>query len=466
MTVGAPPIAVFGTHDEKTLEQLETCASHGEVARAALMADGHFGYSQPIGGVIGYREQISPSGVGYDIACGNKAVRTMLTWADIENDLPRLADEIFANIAFGVGRVSDDPVAAEHELFDDGRWNLMPEIANLKQMARNQLGTVGSGNHYVDIFVEGAGFIFPDRTKPVIADDSRIWIGVHFGSRGFGHKTASGFLNLANGLGFADKPRRGELPQDEPTLIDTNTDLGYHYLAAMGLAGDYAYAGRSRVVERVLDILGTTADLEVHNHHNFAWEEEHFDEKLWVVRKGATPLWPDQLSFIGGSMCDIAVIARGSGGFQKVADVTEINGDPNRSGTLYCAPQPSIIQRDSMFSTVHGAGRVMGRMEAKGKKCKACKDKTKYVGCPTCETCGGSGMMREGKVTPDMLRESVQKYAPLQLRGAGLDESAFVYRRLDDVLQSHSESTKVEHILRPVIVCMAGANEFDPYKDS
>ena len=118
-----PHIAILGSHEEKTVQQLATCAAHGDVAAAALMADGHFGYSQPIGGVVAYRNQISPSGVGYDIACGNKAARTKLTYGDIKDELSRLADAIFTQLEFGVGRVNEDPAAAQHPIFDDvDRW--------------------------------------------------------------------------------------------------------------------------------------------------------------------------------------------------------------------------------------------------------------------------------------------------------------------------------------------------------
>jgi len=135
-------------------------------------------------------------------------------------------------------------------------------------MARNQLGTVGSGNHYVDLFTD---------------EEDRVWIGVHFGSRGLGHKTATHFLKAAGASDGMDV---------EPCVLSTDSDLGAEYLEAMRLAGDYAYAGRDWVCGRVAQILGAPIVEEVHNHHNYAWREEHEGEQLWVVRKGATPAFP------------------------------------------------------------------------------------------------------------------------------------------------------------------------------
>jgi len=169
---------------------------------------------------------------------------------------------------------------------------------------------------------------------------------------------------------------------------------------------------------KVISILGAKPIEEVHNHHNFAWREEHGGEKYWVVRKGATPAFPGQRGFVGGSMGEQSVI---------------LEGVANPLAEL------------SMYSTVHGAGRVMGRMEAKGKY--------KHGIC-----------LRQGKVTQEMMDNWLVK-AGVTLRGGGLDESPDCYKRLPDVLAEHSDSIKVLHILTPVGVAMAGANEFDPYKD-
>src|SRR5690606_28560281 len=145
---------IFGEHDEKTIQQFDRCLNTGNVIGGVLCADGHYGYSQPVGGVIVYDGQVSPSGVGYDIACGNKAVKTDLKYEDIKDSISQIMDDVARTISFGIGRNNDEKV--DHELFDDDAWDVFKEIGKkehdtLKTLARNQLGTVGSGNHYVDI---------------------------------------------------------------------------------------------------------------------------------------------------------------------------------------------------------------------------------------------------------------------------------------------------------------------------
>ncbi|HKN66520.1 MAG TPA: RtcB family protein, partial [Gemmatimonadaceae bacterium] len=289
---------VFGQHDEKTLIQLEDVASRAEAA--ALMADGHVGYVMPIGGVAAYDNKVSVVGVGFDIACGNAAIRTNLRADQFTRpEWERIADEIAATVSFGVGRsnaASDAP--DDHPLFSSDAWSLLPRDANksgLLQKARNQLGTVGSGNHYVDVFADEQG---------------AIWVGVHFGSRGLGHTIASGFLALSQ-----NKPW-GERVKEIEALLDLKSPLGDDYWQLMELAGQYAYAGREWVARKVVEILGG-AELElVHNHHNFAWREtqriDGEEREVVVVRKGATPAFPGQKGFIGGSMGDDAVIVQGA----------------------------------------------------------------------------------------------------------------------------------------------------------
>ncbi|SEO47995.1 RtcB family protein [Paenibacillus sp. OV219] len=400
-------VRVWGTPDEGAVAQALTCAETGNVVQTLLMADHHKGYSQPIGGVVVYDGQISPSGVGYDIGCGNKAVRTNLLASEIKPKIAAIMDTIAQRISFGVGRVND--VQVDHELFDDPDWAVYKAIGKqehdkLFSLARTQLGTVGSGNHFVDLFEEQA--------------TGRLWVANHFGSRGFGHKTASGFLNLAVGREFLGSAP-GEKMDQPPTLLGIDSELGDMYYRAMRLAGRYAYAGRDYVMNQVLSILGAEADMEVHNHHNYAWKEQHFGKETIVVRKGATPSAPGQLGFIGGSMGDISVIVRGK--------ATEEN-------------------RDACYSTVHGAGRVMSRTAAAGKM--------------NWKTRRRSG----GLISPQQMKQAVDEFGVV-LRGAGTDESPFVYRKLQDVLDAHRETIDVLHVLKPFGVCMAGADEFDPYKD-
>jgi tRNA-splicing ligase RtcB len=196
----------------------------------------------------------------------------------------------------------------------------------------------------------------------------------------------------------------------------------------MHLAGRYAYAGRDWVCAKVASLLGAKIEEEIHNHHNFAWEEEHGGRTLWVVRKGATPAFPGQKGFVGGSMGDISVILEG---------VESADG------------------AHSLYSTVHGAGRVMGRREAAGVK------KWKFV--PGSEK-KEQVVVKEGKVSRQMLREWIDPLG-VELRGAGTDESPHCYKRLPEVLAAHADSVNVLHTLTPLGVAMAGEDEIDPYKD-
>src|SRR3954453_16227807 len=297
----------------------------GDAEYGVLCADHHPGYSQPIGGGIAYEGHISPSGVGYDIGCGKKAGRTPLAVGDLAGagGVERVMAEIQRRISFGMGvpaqeRTDDHPVLEKifHAEFKPQR--------KVFQSARSQLGTVGSGNHYVNVFADESDY---------------VWVGVHFGSRGFGHKTASGFLALAQGLPFDARAREGEM-DSPPVLFEVDSELGQAYIAAMQLAGEYAYADRDVVVDKVIDILGTEAVHQVHNHHTYAWREEHFGRSYWVIRKGCTPARPGQEGFVGGSMGDDSVILEG------------VEGEGSK---------------ESLYSTVHGAGRVMSRTQAAGK---------------------------------------------------------------------------------------------------
>ena len=400
---------IFGEHEPNTIAQLKDVASRAE--RAALMADGHLGYVMPIGGVAAYRDQVSVVGVGFDIACGNAAICTDLSLhgtPGLIDALPELADEIQRSVSFGVGRKHrSDDAPIDHPLFGSASWDALPSQikGNLRDKARAQLGTVGSGNHYVDVFADESG---------------QIWVGVHFGSRGLGYTIASGFLALSQGEKWGAR-----VPERE-ALLALDQPMGQDYWALMSLAGEYAYAGREWVARKVVSILGGTELELVHNHHNFAWREEHDGQSIIVVRKGATPAFPGQKGFIGGSMGDDAVIVQGTSSTdERVAE----------------------LQHDALFSTVHGAGRVMSRTEAAGKR----NWKTGKILAP-------------GKISPRMMQDWVREKGVI-LRGGGTDESPHAYRRLPAVLEAQKGTIEVLHTLRPLIVVMAGADVFDPYKD-
>lgn len=423
---------IFGTHDTNTLTQFEDVKSRA--VKAALMADGHMGYIMPIGGVAAYDNMVSVAGVGFDIACGNAAIKTDVNIKDFDvRELNQIANDIQSMISFGVGRsnkAKDAPT--DDALFDSDTWNVLKDVTGkgqthvmMKAKAREQLGTVGSGNHYVDVFVDKA--------------DGSIWVGVHFGSRGLGHGIASGFMALSQNKSWTEKVQEAE------ALLSLDSDLGKAYWELMNLAGEYAYAGREWVARTVVGILGGKEVDLVHNHHNFAWKETHFGQELIVVRKGATPAFPGQRGFVGGSMGDDAVILEGT----RVGSAGRYED--------WGLPQKVVEnQTNSLYSTVHGAGRVMSRTEAAGKRDRKTGNLKldKETGLP----------VKPGKVTSEMMNEWISREGVI-LRGGGLDESPHAYRRLTDVLEAQGDTVTVLNVLKPLIVVMAGANEYDPYKE-
>jgi len=373
-------ITVFGYPDRAALAQMQRTLENEHATKGVLCADNHKGYAVPIGGVVAYREAVSPSGVGFDIGCGNKAVLTDMPGAELRANIERIMDDVWNTLSFGVGRKNNETV--DSRLFDSPVWR-ESYAKPLKDKARQQLGTIGSGNHYVDLFTD---------------EEDRVWIGVHFGSRGFGHGIATYFVRLGGGKAGMDAA---------PLVLPLRSEIGRDYMKGMQLAGEYAYAGRTWVCDRVAQLLGAKILEEVHNHHNYAWAETHNGVDYMVIRKGATPAFPGQRGFIGGSMGEDAVIIEGV---------------------------ESDVSKTALYSTVHGAGRTMGRNEAKWT------------------------------IKPEEMNDWLQQKG-VTLRGGGLDESPQAYKRLPEVLNHHGGTIKILHTLTPVGVAMAGPHEFDPYKD-
>ena len=406
-------VPVWGDPLDNAVAQIVNCA--GEADAIALMADHHLGYAVPIGGVVAYRDKLNPAGVGYDIACGNKAVRLDIPAGEVKVHIQEIMDDVWETISFGIGRKNKEKV--DHPLFaDDPAWDL-PVARNLKKLAAEQLGTVGSGNHYVDIFED---------------EKSRIWVGVHFGSRGLGHRLATHFMKVADreragqpepvaAQSKRSRCRRSAL-EVVPSLLTTDSNLGREYLACLLLAGRYAYAGRDWVCKRVAELLGARIVEEIHNHHNFAWKEEHNGDTFWVTRKGATPAFPGQRGFVGGSMGDISVVLEGV---------------------------ESEESRMALYSTVHGAGRLMSRTQAAGRfRWKK----------------GRKVQVKKGQIERKQMLDSIRRIGTT-VRGAGTDEAPQAYKCLPEVLEHHRNTIRILHTLKPLGVAMAGEDEYDPYRD-
>ena len=264
------------------------------------MADGHVGYVMPIGGVAAYRDKVSVVGVGFDIACGNAAIRTDLDARATSPDVRESSRSSARRRDPGPGQLRHRPQEPRRRCAGRspavrrrrrGTRCRRKQREALREKARAQLGTVGSGNHYVDVFADETG---------------AIWVGVHFGSRGFGHTVASGFLALGQGE-VVGRARAGARSAARRSTRRSATTTG----SSWSSPGEYAYAGREWVARKVVAILGGSELELVHNHHNFAWREDARRRGVIVVRKGATPAFPGQHGFIGGSMGDDAVIVAG-----------------------------------------------------------------------------------------------------------------------------------------------------------
>lgn len=409
----AVSLITFGEHDQNTLDQMQKVSDRAE--HAALLPDGHLGYVMPIGGVAAYRDEVSVVGVGYDIGCGNTAIRTNLHASEMVDglELGEIADNIYAQLDFGLGGDARGKYFTRYNEWS-GTFETQDGFAALDSVgapapelfskAYKQFGTIGGGNHYVDIFQDEQGY---------------IWVGVHFGSRGLGHTIASGFLALAQG-----RPWGARVPEQE-TILHRDNVLGSAYLRAMKMAGSYARLARLAVTGAVVDMLGGQWVEVVQNHHNFAFEEKHFGQDLIVVRKGSTPLFPRQLGFVGGSMGDDSYILEG------------VQDDELGGRALY-------ERRQSLYSTIHGAGRVMSRTAAKGKWKRG-------------------ALVKPGAVTHAAMREWLDEKGVV-VRGGDLDEAPQAYRRLSEVVPL-APGARVAHTLEPLIVMMAAGDTVDPYKD-
>jgi tRNA-splicing ligase RtcB len=335
-------IAVFGGFDDieegnhylnsQVFQQMLACINPTAVegARGALMADKHLGYRMPIGGVVAYEGFVSPTGVGYDIGCGNYAVKTDLSLNDIYEDHDRLAAAIREHVHFGIGTISSLGQGVIDELPID--WT-NPLMKPLRQLAANQLGTVGGGNHYVDILFDL---------------EYNVWVACHFGSRGFGHKITKAVMEQT---GFKDSM------MGEPLLIRDTSILGEDYIQAMKSAGDYAYVGRRLVVHHVVkEVLGAKILDSVENHHNFAWKEEVDGRIMWVIRKGATPANRGRM-FIGNSMGGASAIVTGQSGPSMQA---ALNSAPHGSGRLISRGKakksitPEMMKSQTKYTFVYG----------------------------------------------------------------------------------------------------------------
>lgn len=312
--------------DESAHEQMRQACEVPGAMGAALMPDAHLGYGLPIGGVLAVENAVIPYAVGVDIACRMKLSVLDMPLETMDKNFPSYKNALEKGTRFGVGIEHEKP--QDHPVMDQD-WTVTRITRERKDRAWKQLGTSGSGNHFVEFGV----FTLPERDEELGLDAGEyVALLSHSGSRGTGAAVCSTYSDMARAKlppRYADLGRLAWLSMDE--------DAGQEYWAAMNLMGDYA-AGNHAVIHRLVSqLLGSEIIAGVENHHNFAWKETHQGKEVIVHRKGATPAAQGELGVIPGSMADPAFIVRGK-------------GNP-----------------ESFTSASHGAGRRMSRRKAKDK---------------------------------------------------------------------------------------------------
>ncbi len=311
-----------GEIEPGAIAQMQTALRLPIAYRGSLMPDAHQGYGLPIGGVLATENAVIPYGVGVDIGC-----RMCLSIYDLPDHYiyehkDKLQKHLTKHTLFGTGREFEQPL--DHPVLQSHTFNEIPLLRHLKDKAICQIGTSGSGNHFVEYGI--ADIIDPDLA---ILPGKYLAILSHSGSRGLGANIANHYTRIAM--------EQTPLPKEAKHLawLDLDTEPGQEYWQAMNLAGDYASACHHQIHDKLSDALGLKPIAMVENHHNFAWKE-FVDGKEYIVhRKGATPAGKGVLGIIPGSMTAPGFIVRGKG------------------------------EERSLQSASHGAGRKMSRTQAK-----------------------------------------------------------------------------------------------------
>lgn len=309
-----------GLEPDAVTQMRQACRLPVAVA-GALMPDAHLGYGLPIGGVLATKDTVIPYAVGVDIACRMKLTVLDIPVSYLRNNEDELTTALEEETRFGMGAAFSK--ARQHAVLDED-WGVVDVTRKSLDKARSQLGTSGSGNHFVEF-----GELQVDEPQLGLEPGRYLALLSHSGSRGAGSAVAERYSKLAMEL-------HPELPKELQHLawLDLDSSEGQEYWAAMQLMGKYAAANHDVIHREVARHLGAEVLADVENHHNFAWKETHFGEEVVVHRKGATPAGPGVLGIIPGSMASPAFVVRGRG------------------------------QAESLSSASHGAGRVMSRSKA------------------------------------------------------------------------------------------------------
>lgn len=373
--------------EQGAVEQMETAVQLPVSVRGALMPDAHIGYGLPIGGVLATHNVVIPYAVGVDIACRMKLTVLDLHPNVIRGEQKRLANALEAETRFGIGANFPRQLRRDHPVLG-ADWSVSPITLRNRDKAWEQLGTSGSGNHFVEFGI--LELLDDDLGLP---KGKYVALLSHSGSRGTGASVCDYYSKLAMEL-------HPELPKQLHYLawLDLDSDPGREYWAAMQLMGQYAAANHALIHKYIAKNLGAKVLLDVENHHNFAWEEEHDGETVIVHRKGATPAGKGVLGIIPGSMGTPGFLVRGKG------------------------------NEASLQSAAHGAGRRMSRKQA--TKSFTWNEVKKYL--------------RERDVT---------------LISAGLDEVPMAYKDIHTVMAAQQDLVEVIARFDPKLVKMAPAGE-------
>ncbi len=380
------PYRIWGTGlEEGALQQMANASRLPIAVRGALMPDAHQGYGLPIGGVLATRDAVIPYAVGVDIACRMKLTVLDIPVSALESRKDFLIGALNAEKRFGVG--AGFKQRRRHKVMDED-WDFSSVVRQLKDKAWLQLGTSGSGNH----FVEYGSLTVTDSSVGLEKGDY-LAILSHSGSRGAGNMIATHFSKVA-------LQAHPEIPRELSHLswLDTTSHAGREYWSAMELMGRYAAANHALIHFHIAKALGADVLLDIENHHNFAWEEEHDGERVIVHRKGATPAQTGVFGIIPGNMADPAYIVRGRG------------------------------VEASLNSASHGAGRRMSRKKAK----------------------------------QTINRKELEAYLTarkVKLLSAGLDEAPMAYKDINEVMAAQSDLVDVMGRFQPRIVKMAPGGE-------
>lgn len=322
------PFSIYGEDEIEDVAkfQLYNALKLPIAVSGALMPDAHHGYGLPIGGVLATENAVIPYGVGVDIGC-----RMTLTIHPMKASYLKGSRQQFENILsnhtkFGMKETHDKK--HDHEVFEHEAFTNIPLVKRLKDKAYRQLGTSGSGNHFVEF---GIVSITDENNEFNLKVGEYVGVLSHSGSRGLGANIAKHYTYLAS--------KQCHLPKNVQHLawLDMNSHDGQEYWMAMNLAGDYAKACHDNIHARIAKLLGSKPIAKIENHHNFAWKEDVNGIERIVHRKGATPAGKGVLGIIPGSMTASGFIVRGL-------------GNP-----------------ESLQSASHGAGRKHSR--------RACKDR-------------------------------------------------------------------------------------------